>query len=304
VEYITPRIKAIADDFGKHHLAQRIRLPQGPLYHYTTGEHLIRIVESGELWGTQAACMNDSKELIYAVERLAERAKIRKDAAAADARLQPLWSALENLIINPDATAAPIFLTCFSEKGDDLSQWRAYGSGEGGYSIGFDAKKFIELGAPNDVFLFAVDYDETRQNLLLDDIIKWLIELYLAGSGLDPRPPDKEWAEQLVFYWLQNVSPFAVGVKHVAFAAEQEWRLFQYCRPEETAKFEFRQRASFMSRHLPLRLPKPLPIVSVRIGPVRHPQLSRIAVGDLLVKYGYSLDSVSVEVSKVPYRQN
>lgn len=93
-------------------------------------------------------------------------------------------------------------------------------------------------------------------------------------------------------------------MKHVAFAAEQEWRLFQYCQAEEKTKFQFRQRASFMSRHLPLRLPKPLPIVNVRIGPVRHPQLSRIAMGDLLIKHGYSLDSVSVELSKVPYRQN
>jgi hypothetical protein len=161
----------------------------------------------------------------------------------------------------------------------------------------------LELGAPNEVYLFAIDYDEARQNVLLDDITKWLIELYLKGPGLDPRPPDKEWAEELVFFWLSNVSSFAVGVKHVAFAAEQEWRLFQYCRAEEKTKFQFRQRASFMSRHLPLRLPK-LPIVSVRIGPVRHPQLSRIAVADLLIKHGYSLDSVSIEVSEVPYRQS
>jgi hypothetical protein len=55
------------------------------------------------------------------------------------------------------------------------------------------------------------------------------------------------WAEELVFFWLSNVSPFAVGVKHVAFAAEQEWRLFQYCQPEEKTKFQFRQRPSFMS---------------------------------------------------------
>lgn len=94
MKYITPQVQAFADDFGKHHLTQRVHLPQGPLYHYTSGEHLMRIVESGELWSTQAACMNDSKELIYAVERLAERAKIRKDAGADDARLQPLWRAL------------------------------------------------------------------------------------------------------------------------------------------------------------------------------------------------------------------
>jgi hypothetical protein len=35
-----------------------------------------------------------------------------------------------------------------------------------------------------------------------------------------------------------------------------------------------------------------------------YPELSRIAVGDLLIKQGYSLDKVSVELSQVPYRQD
>jgi hypothetical protein len=302
-KFITSQIEALAADFGRHHLLQRIGLPKGPLYHYTTGENLIKIIETGELWSTQAACMNDSKELIYAVERLAERAKVRRDAAA-DERLVPLWRAVDDLITNPDATGAPIFLTCFSERDDDLSQWRAYASGEGGYSIGFDAKKLRDLGTPNEVFLFPSDYCESRQNRLLDDIIKWLVDIYLAPLGSTSRPPDNDWAQEFVYFWLTNVSSFAVGMKHRAFQAEQEWRLFQYCRPEEAGKFQFRQRSSFMSRHLPLRIATPLPIVSVRVGPCRHPELSRIAVGDLLLKQGYSPATVPVKLSEVPHRQS
>jgi hypothetical protein len=303
-KFITPEIESVAAGFGSHHLKQRIGLPKGPLHHYTTGDNLIKILASGELWSTQAACMNDSKELIHAVERLAERVKLQKDATAADERLLPMWLAVDDLISTPDATGAPIFLSCFSEEEDDLSQWRAYASGEGGYSIGFDAKKLAELGGPNEVYLFPVDYDDARQNILLDDIIKWLVGLYLAPPGIKTRPPEKEWAEELVYFWLTNVSPFAVGMKHRAFQAEKEWRLFQYCRPEEAGKFQFRQRSSFMSRHLPLRIVKPLPIVSVRVGPCRHPELSRIAVGDLLLKHGYSPDTVPVKRSEVPYRQS
>jgi Protein of unknown function (DUF2971) len=299
---ITPQLEAIAADFGGHHAKQRIGLPKSPLYHYTTGDNLIRILQSGELWSTQAACMNDTKELIYAVEKFADRVKLAKDSDVAG-KLAPLWGAVEDLISNPSANAAPIFLACFSERDDDLSQWRAYASGEGGYSIGFDAGKLWQ-GPPSEVYLMRVEYDESRMNFLLDDIIKWLVKVYLAAPGLDPRPPEDEWAQACVSYWLTNVTPFAIGLKHKAFEAEQEWRLFQYSRSEDLAKYRFKQRSSFMSRHLPLRIPKPLPVVSVRIGPCRHPELSRIAVGDLLIKQGYSLDKVSVELSQVPYRQD
>ena len=55
-KFITPQIEQIAAEFGGHHVKRRVGLPKGPLYHYTTGENLIRIIESGELWSTQAAC--------------------------------------------------------------------------------------------------------------------------------------------------------------------------------------------------------------------------------------------------------
>jgi hypothetical protein len=36
------------------------------LYHYTSGEGLVGIIESGELWITQASCLNDATEVRYA----------------------------------------------------------------------------------------------------------------------------------------------------------------------------------------------------------------------------------------------
>jgi Protein of unknown function (DUF2971) len=200
----------------------------------------------------------------------------------------PLWEAVDELISKPDATATPIFLTYFTERNDDLSQRRAYASGENGYVIGFDARKLAELGGPNQVYLFPVDYDEGRQNVLLDEIIKRLSHLYLNALGLSSRPTEKEWAKELVSFWLNRISPFAVGLKHKAFRDEQEWRLFQYCRQEDTVNFQFRQRRSF------IRVTCHCVLAS----------LSRIAVGDLLLKHGYSPDSVPVSLSDAPYRRH
>ena len=116
-KFITPEVQKFADDFGRHHWQRRAGLPQGPIYHYTTGDSLIRIIDSGELWSTQAACMNDTKELIYAIDRLTDRAKLFKEIPG---QLGPLWRAFDEFLANPDVTSAAIFLTCFSEKDDDL----------------------------------------------------------------------------------------------------------------------------------------------------------------------------------------
>jgi hypothetical protein len=63
-------------------------------------------------------------------------------------------------------------------------------------------------------------------NFLVDDIIKWLVKVYLAAPGLDPRPPEDEWAQACVSYWLSNVTPFAIGLKHKAFEASRSGAYF------------------------------------------------------------------------------
>src|ERR1700732_5202949 len=52
------------------------------LYHYTTGDNLIRIIESGKLWSTQITCLNDTAEVRYAVEELHRRVRARRAGGA------------------------------------------------------------------------------------------------------------------------------------------------------------------------------------------------------------------------------
>jgi len=55
------------EGFIGHHLRMFTpKLPDG-LFHYTTGETLIKILSSHNLWATHTACLNDSSEFTYAV---------------------------------------------------------------------------------------------------------------------------------------------------------------------------------------------------------------------------------------------
>ncbi|HEY2467771.1 MAG TPA: DUF2971 domain-containing protein [Terracidiphilus sp.] len=113
----------------------------GILYHYTTADGLKGIVENEELWATSAYYLNDSAEILYgyrvldlALQEWLKRTNLPEDSVARglaeSLRSYFGQDALERNVITP------IYLACFCEEGNLLSQWRAYGS-SGGYSIGF-----------------------------------------------------------------------------------------------------------------------------------------------------------------------
>jgi hypothetical protein len=41
------------------------RAPVAELWHYTTADALIKILETGKIWSTQSQCLNDSLEQKY-----------------------------------------------------------------------------------------------------------------------------------------------------------------------------------------------------------------------------------------------
>jgi Protein of unknown function (DUF2971) len=283
-------------------------LGKAPLYHYTTGETLVRILESQELWCTQISCLNDTTEFTYAVEELQKRVRARI-AEEHDSTLNPLLAGLDQYLSAPNAETASLFVTCFSERGDDLSQWRAYARGEGGYAIQFDPGRLIMSSISGDSaeqmqieqMLMRVEYDPKQHDAFLTDILKQGEKFFSTLEGASKATPE-EWVAEFVRYWLWNLQFLAPCLKHPKFENEREWRFVYSLRTDDAKRMQFRQRQSMMTRHVPLRLKKPLPITGVIVGPCRHPQLSRVAVGDLLKKFGYDPDIVKVSVTQVPYR--
>jgi hypothetical protein len=103
------------------------------LYHYTSGGGLLGIVDSEALWATQAQYLNDGKELGLAYDialSLLDEFESRNPSGT---------SALRTYL-NNTRHSAHIFIGSFSEQGDELSQWRAYGRTGDSYSLGFDAR--------------------------------------------------------------------------------------------------------------------------------------------------------------------
>lgn len=216
--------------------------------------------------------------------------------------IEPLFRAADELLAQRDFTAVGQFVTCFSEAKDDLAQWRGYGGGECGYAIGFSSAAIRQAVSLN-TLLMPMIYADSIHSFVVADVIR-MAEIYYR-QGLARGDPDI-WAREFVFAFADTLSITAANVKHPQFSSEAERRMVTLLQPGEHVQLEFRQKRTLLARHLPVDLitgegeARRLPITRVYVGPGPAQKVSKISVGDLLLKYGHQ--NVDVELSNIPYR--
>jgi hypothetical protein len=123
----------------------------GIVYHYANTQAFKGVVENAEVWATDFRYLNDSRELVYTwpafverLEQLAEQPSDHSQAYRAQLEALRLLDA-RDLMRFDDA----MFVSCFSELPDAVSQWTRYGGGDGrGFALGFDAERIRSLKVP------------------------------------------------------------------------------------------------------------------------------------------------------------
>jgi hypothetical protein len=219
------------------------------------------------------------------------------------------------------ATSQNVFVSSFSEKGDSLSQWRAYSERSGGYSIGFRpeylhavGERFLN-GRPDrffqgsDTLVRCIYYDEEEERSLREEIKK-LVSAYIEEVATTAKLPVGEGIQGFR-------TPAALAIKHFlklgqrsaitkdnGFREEAEWRLAFLLQQGSTATdIEFRPGSSMPVPYLevPLRLADQLiGICKVIVGPCPHPSEAAKSVEMLLQSAGFR--GVEVVSSQIPYR--
>lgn len=107
------------------------------LYHYTSMPALLSIVESGRLRATHVRFLNDQSEIATMWEIVNRRLHKRINSAKTTAEQESL---AEIIKIAESRAALNEFVASFSEKRDDLSQWRSYCPDGVGFNIGFSSR--------------------------------------------------------------------------------------------------------------------------------------------------------------------
>ena len=152
------------------------RTPPSVLYHYTTQEGLLGIVSSKEIWATHTQYLNDTREFHHALE-------ILQQETTDQPVLRDEWYQI--------ISGANVCVCSFSEDGDSLSQWRAYGGRASGFAIGFSGeylrRAFEQLGR-----LVPVIYEDDEQRslirTLLDDVREEKQSALEAGASSSCLP--------------------------------------------------------------------------------------------------------------------
>jgi hypothetical protein len=189
-------------------------------------------------------------------------------------------------------------------------------SGEGGFSIGFDATQLDQRVLKLNGMLSPVNYDSSEQAKLVRELLLWGLSEYQKLEATMPLDQRDEHRRNWSHMFLWRAAAAAPIVKNPAFVEEQEWRLIQMPLFKEDVRFVPRQTglSPFTElrlgepqvgeperlAHLGRGLPDRLPIVKLWSGPGRATDTSLLAGRTLLEQMNY--DGVKLEASKIPYR--
>jgi hypothetical protein len=269
------------------------------IYHYTSTEGLIGILSTGKMWFTDILYMNDSSELTYAMELIysvLEKTTKQYENEIFSEVLENVWNFSDDFL--------NIYVLCFTEDRDLLSQWRAYGASGNGYAIGFDAE------ISNHWFsLSKVQYIPENQKLIVKEVID---EVYNVFNEELNNLVDLQYKEFLIHqaaYTLDELLfNIALQFKHPSFAEEKEWRLVYFDEHNEIdERLNFRCSSGKLIPFINLSLTTncddefcKLPINKIVYGPTVNSHLTKKALVQITEKYGYS--KVSIEGSTIPLR--
>src|SRR5260370_25611704 len=211
------------------------------LFHYTTVDGLKGIIEENCIWATAASYLNDATEIEYGCALLDGVFQDWQDAneKKIEALGLQVLSELRNTFKDPlskSAMTTGIYVTCFCERDNLLSQWRAYGQ-KGGYSVGFSlletgGKPSLSLLSPEnphfDMKLVPGTHERAKQSerlhLILTDMLPIIgssnIRSEAEGEGEKGLATMSRIAFVIIEYFLLDE---IVAFKNEAFAEEQEW---------------------------------------------------------------------------------
>lgn len=268
------------------------------LHHYSSGPGVFGILSSGEIHCTNIYYMNDASEMDYGRALVTD---LLDDAATYIP--EPVKRHLPAIRRGVELPDFQYFVSCYCERGDLLSQWRAYGAQSAGYSIGFLAEA-LRTVLPGYAELVRVIYDPKQQGHLLRHAFRHYLETAARCCDAYAGHPR---LEEALSRWAAATANFLgrliASMKSPAFEEEREWRVIIVRFTFDQALVRFRISASgVFVPYFPFLFKKDgvKAVREVRHGPTLNPTLALRSMGGLLSHLGYT--DVKITGSAIPLR--
>jgi hypothetical protein len=293
-------------------------LPPHTLYHYTDVHGLRGIIESNSLSASAAYYLNDSSEVEYGCRLINEELKQWIELnKAQESVAATVLSGLQLLFMQPLSEVSRrsnIFVSCFCEEDNLLSQWRAYGQ-KGGYSLGFGvgglSNGLVAPGPYNPLRLVQVIYSDGLQLERIRSVLRQSVTA--VGEAVEAKHVDAgqlmNFVRDVIVAIQELLLDEVVSFKHPAFSDEREWRVV--ARLDLRAELppskptpgkplhQFRQSGGYVVPFIELGSKKEkLPLASVRFGPSLDFKRYEDSIRMLLAYEGFS--KVELNGSELP----
>ena len=276
----------------------RTRQPPPTLYHYTDTSGLVGIVQDETLWLSHTRFLNDRSESEYARDLVANILRQRRETTD-DSRVEEFLKDAEDRA-PAMYEGTDLYVVCFCEEGDLLSQWRGYSKGAGMFSLGFASDTLSQPGGVGRVqySLFPIVYRPDEQRRIINEMItrgtrRHLMQIQ-SGTKDDPLDP--------VTVLMLALGICMIFFKDESFGAEREWRTV-VLKPSGDADppVRFRTHPWYPMPYVEMYYEDgQLPLVEVMCGPAPEPDLAIRSVELLLRENGYG--SVPATESRIPLR--
>lgn len=267
------------------------------LFHYTNASGLLGILNDSLIWASDLRFLNDAQEMTYALDlfkhsldemvnpALDPSHPVHEHAESFGAVFESYKSMVR---AEMGGASFSIYVACFCEFGDLLSQWRAYGS-DHGYAIEFktaalNAAIGETAGYPPARMLAPVHYGVKAAASALVTAVKDVTkDTNLGHVGVHAH------------YMALRLSALLATVKHPGFREEREWRTIAGFEKYDHGLTKFRSSSMAIMPYIEIPFPRDA-IISIRVGPGRHTDIRKQGVQQLVDKADYKAEVLSSEV--------
>ena len=258
-----------------------LKLPSVILHHYTSGAGVLGILSSDSLWATQIRYMNDSKEFAHATELATSALRGLREGRKGDNYAQLCAAVTSHL---ESISGLALYVACFSEVHDSLSQWRGYCPPSFGYSVGFDGDLLRPIAREQGFELRPCIYDRALQTQAVNEWAREAVAVLEANypTGADPV----EYTRANCNTFLQKFVAFAPYMKDLSFKDEREWRLVGMV-PSNDPRVGLRPGKSLLVPYVPVKLSSAAersPVWNICVGPTPHIELAMNSLTHLFQK--------------------
>ncbi|UZJ46175.1 DUF2971 domain-containing protein [Marinimicrobium sp. C6131] len=267
------------------------------LFHYTSQAGLIGIIETNSIWASKIHYLNDSTEFELALNLVKEVLNEKRKKVRTTPSRKKIDCFLENI---KSIGSTNVCVASLSENRDLLSQWRAYGGGSGGYSIGVKAQNIAKNVMNRGFSLLKCEYDENKQLSLARMLVSECLaenvdtEIVKFNRGV----PTLDFSAGSEF--KRKLSLLASVLKHKTFKEESEWRLVSQ-EPISAQDLKFRPGISTVTPYIPVELgEKRYYLQSITAGPTPNPSQAADMLKVLTLKHIEC--NLKTYTSEVPFR--